>query len=454
MGEPTTARIARTVPAPGGTPVPSGGATGTATGPVPGQREPALTEPVWTDAPGAGPTAAGPTLAALASEVLGELPQLTERLVHRALELEEPYRAISREEFAERASENLRRTLTDLAERRPLSVDAQRRTAHERAQEGVPLASVLHAFRLGFTVLWEALMERAGASGDGATRALVDGASVLWSIIDTHSGVVTVEYQATLAELARRDEQRRRLLVDALFDGRLAEWQSLHGNPRDLGLPASGPYLAVAAETTEPGSEALPEVDRVLDRHGFPSVWRLRADEQTGVVALGLRSPGAVAALRELLGQMATARVGVSGEFQDATDTARALGSASLGLACLRPGAVGVAMADEDVLTALAVGSPELSARIARTVLGPLAELRADERDRLLTTLETWFATAGVIGSASLALGCHRNTVRNRLARIERLSRRSLGDPRGACELYLAAHITQLLELDLGVGSG
>lgn len=389
-----------------------------------------------------------PTVAALAAETLADLPQLTERLVRRALELEEPYRAIPREEFSWRASENLRRTLSDLAEQRPISVEAQRLTARSRAEAGVPLASVLHAFRLGFTVIWEAMLDRARLAGDEAMRALLDGTSVLWTIIDTHSDVVTVEYQATLAELARRDEQRRRLLVDALFDGRLTEWQSLHGSPRDLGLPARGPYLAVTAETPAPGAEALPGVDRVLARHGFSSVWRLRSDEQAGVVALGNGGRAVVGSLREVLEGMATARVGLSGMFEDTTETARALASAALGRACLRPGSVGVAMADEDVLTALAVGSPELSARIARTVLGPLAELRDDERRRLLATLETWFTTGGVAGASRL-LGCHRNTVRNRLSRIERLSRRSLTEPRGACELYLAMRISQALDLDL-----
>lgn len=387
-------------------------------------------------------------MATLAAETLADLPHLTERLVRRALELEEPYRTIPVEEFTRRASENLRRALTDLAEQQPITVDSQRRTARQRAEDGVPLASVLHAFRLGFTVIWEAMMDRARVAGDESMRALLDGTSALWAIIDTHSDVVTVEYQATLTDFARRDEQRRRLLVDALFDGKLAEWQSLHGSPRDLGLPVRGPYLAVAAETPRPGQEALPGVERVLADRGLSSVWRLRSDEQTGIVALARRGPDAGPALREVLERLATGRVGLSNEYHDTTETPRALASAALGRACLRPGATGVATADEDVLTALAVGSPELSARIARVVLGPLADLRHEERRRLLDTLETWFATGEGVGGASRALGCHRNTVRNRLARIEQLSRRSLADPRAACELYLAMRIMRFLGLE------
>ncbi|MGH9100562.1 MAG: PucR family transcriptional regulator, partial [Acidimicrobiales bacterium] len=292
---------------------------------------------------------APPTVATLAAETLADLPELTDRLVRRALELEEPYRWVPIEEFTRRAASNLGRTLEDLAQGRPISVDSQRATARRRAEDGVPLASVLHAFRLGFTVLWEAMVDRARASGEDAMRALLEGTSTLWDIIDTHSDVVTVEYQTALSEFARLDEDQRRLLVDALFDGRLAEWQSLRGSPRDLGLPGRGPYLAVAAETPAPGREALPGIDQVLARHGFPSVWRLRADEQAGVVALTNRDAAAVA-VRAMLGRLATGRVGVSSEYQETTGTARALASAALGRACLRPGTAGVANADEDVV--------------------------------------------------------------------------------------------------------
>ncbi|MHB1585029.1 MAG: PucR family transcriptional regulator [Acidimicrobiales bacterium] len=392
------------------------------------------------------PSTADPTVASLAADALAELPRLTDRLVQMIVDLEEPYDAIDTAELARSVSENLRRSLTSLAHQTPVHVDCQRETARRRAEEGVPLASVLHAFRLGFTVIWDALMERATAAGEAGMHALLEGTGDIWGLIDTDCDVVAVEYQAMQAELARRNDQRRRLLVDALFDGRLAEWQGLRGTPRELGLPDRGPYVAVAAETLEPGREALPGIEGLLAEHGHRSVWRLAADEQVGVVALAGAGQAAIGDLRSLLSGRATARVGLSGEYRDPRDTARSLASAALGRACLRAGTVGVAMADEDVLTALAVGSPELSSRFAKVVLGPLLSLRPDERDRLLRTLDAWFAAGGSVKAAGAALSCHRNTVRNRLARVEQVSGRWLSDPRGACELYLAARITQVLD--------
>jgi DNA-binding PucR family transcriptional regulator len=46
--------------------------------------------------------------------------------------------------------------------------------------------------------------------------------------------------------------------------------------------------------------------------------------------------------------------------------------------------------------------------------------------------------------AAARRLYCHRNTVRNRLIRVERLTGSSLADPRGAARLAVAAECLRL----------
>jgi len=75
--------------------------------------------------------------------------------------------------------------------------------------------------------------------------------------------------------------------------------------------------------------------------------------------------------------------------------------------------------------------------RVMNNVLGPLLNTAAEERDLLLETLETYF-TAGSIAEVAKRLFCHRNTVRHRLSRIEDLTGRSVDNPSGAVELYIA----------------
>jgi DNA-binding PucR family transcriptional regulator len=51
----------------------------------------------------------------------------------------------------------------------------------------------------------------------------------------------------------------------------------------------------------------------------------------------------------------------------------------------------------------------------------------------------------GNTSAAARELYCHRNTVRNRLQRVEKLSGQSLSDPRGVAALSIAAEGVRLL---------
>ncbi|WP_229852976.1 PucR family transcriptional regulator [Streptomyces albospinus] len=92
----------------------------------------------------------------------------------------------------------------------------------------------------------------------------------------------------------------------------------------------------------------------------------------------------------------------------------------------------------------LVAAAPDEAGRIARAVLEGVLQLPAGERDRLLETLECWFAAAGSTADAARFLYCHRNTVRYRLHRIEELTGRSLRDPRTVADLAVALHALRL----------
>ena len=64
----------------------------------------------------------------------------------------------------------------------------------------------------------------------------------------------------------------------------------------------------------------------------------------------------------------------------------------------------------------------------------------------LLATLATWLATNGNSTETGGLLFCHRNTVRNRLARLEQLSGQSLEDPRSVARLFVAVEALRLLD--------
>jgi DNA-binding PucR family transcriptional regulator len=96
-------------------------------------------------------------------------------------------------------------------------------------------------------------------------------------------------------------------------------------------------------------------------------------------------------------------------------------------------------------LRALLVSDADTGWRTARIVLEPVLALDPETRTVLLETLRAWLAAGGSAAEAAKALYCHRNTVRNRLQRLEELTGRSLEDPRGVAELYLASEAVTLL---------
>lgn len=386
-------------------------------------------------------------VARLAAELIDELDPLTDQLVTMLRDADESYLAVDTEDLRRSVRENLASFVGDLASQRSPSTSSSRDTARRRADQSVPLGSVLHAYRLGFHVIWGALADRALRKGPEWLDGLVRGSATVWAWVDTSSEAVNAEYRDALIESARKDEQQRMLLLDALFEGRPGEWKMLGGSLPAIGLPERGPYLAVSAEAPGGGIEKLPGAGQFLRRRGVPSAWRLRADEQVGLVAVG-HDRNALA-IRDLLAEVATGRVGISPEYDDALDTGRALGIAAVARRCLPPGSTGVVSIDDDWVAALVAGAPEISTRVVHRLLGRVVTLAPEERDILLTTLRTWLECGGNASAAARRLYCHRNTVRNRLHRLEALSGQSLSDPRGVAGLSIAAQGVRLLGQDL-----
>jgi hypothetical protein len=385
----------------------------------------------------------GSVVARLAADLIGELDGLTEQLVTSLLQTDESYLPVDIDDLRRTVHTNLHSFLSDLASQSTPSTASSRDTARRRAGQGVPLGSVLHAYRLGFQVIWAALASRALREGQPYLDGLVRESTTVWSWVDTSSEAVNMEYHEALIDSARHDEQQRVLLLDALLDGRLGEWKLLGGSLHAIGLPEHGPYLAVSAETREAGVENLREAGPYLRRYGVASAWRVRPDEQVGLIAMNRALP--FAAIRESLLKEATGRVGISPAFDDALDACRSLEIAAVARRCLPPGSAGVATIDDDPVATIVASAPGISGRMVRHLLGRVVDLSADERELLLGTLRTWMDCGGNTSAAARQLYCHRNTVRNRLQRVEELSGQSLSDPRGVAGLSIAAEGARLL---------
>ena len=315
-------------------------------------------------------------------------------------------------------------------------------TGTERAEQGVPYAAVLEAYRIGARFLWEVLVERADPE---AREVLLLAAADMWMVSDALAGQVTDAYRAAVAELARRDNQRRSVVVGALLDGETSASEDLWQSVGSLNLEPGGDFVVVAAECPDAGTESLPDVERELRRHNLTSAWRLDHGHQDGLVVL--RFGFGVDDLVETLASLAAGRVGVSSPFHVLEDAPAGRRQARLASLAATPGSREVLRFEEHPLGVLLASTPERAEAMVRAVLGPVFDLPGDDRAVTLQTLHAWLDAEGSTSTAAQHLYVHRNTVRYRLDRFQELTGCDLAKPADAAHAYVALECARILGL-------
>ncbi|MFI5475888.1 PucR family transcriptional regulator [Streptomyces cacaoi] len=389
-------------------------------------------------------------ISGVAAALHSRLPELGERIAQRIRSDVDAYDEESLIPF-----DSLRRSCTanaDLVLSHLGHADAPdpspaRETGRVRAEQGVPLADTLHAYRVGFELLWTEILLESRTHPEVSDDQLVSQSAEIWALFGLYAEAVAAAYRETSAELTSQGHARRSALVEALFTGVIADRTTLWEAARELGLPEHGPYAVAAAAAGAPGQEPLAGIEAMLRQAQLASAWRLLPDHQIGVIALP--TPAAEGAGLRVL-RRAQARVGVSPCFHSLRDTPQALRFARLALAGLRGTGPGVARFDDNPLAMVVAAAPAEAAHLVGVVLQPLVDLPVAERARLLETLEHWFGAAGSATDAARGLFVHPNTVRYRLRRIEELTGRSLSDPRAVADIGAAL----LAVRNAGVGPG
>ncbi|TFC46399.1 PucR family transcriptional regulator [Cryobacterium sp. TMT1-21] len=316
-------------------------------------------------------------------------------------------------------------------------LDAPRRAGQVKAEHGIPMASLLHAYRLAGLQIWEELVRRSVASQRFEALLLVS--SEVWGMIDTFSSAAAEAYRQVVDAQERRNRQARSLMLLSLLDGSAPPADAGRAL-RTLGLPEHGTFVLVAAELSGTGEASLPGIVQTLRAAGLASAWTALQGDQVGILSA---SPEAGAATGlAILDAAATTRVGVSRPFTGIGGAPDALRQARLAVGCLPPAGVGAHAYGAAPLDLLLVTQPDYAAELQQCVFGDL--LAAHDADLLLATLEAWFAADGSTAETGRGLHCHRNTVLYRLGRVEELTGRSTARPIEAAELYAALRAVRL----------
>ncbi|MET9467452.1 helix-turn-helix domain-containing protein [Streptomyces sp. NPDC006544] len=302
------------------------------------------------------------------------------------------------------------------------------------AGRGLPLSSLLDIYRICGRLVWQALTEAVTAHDRAALPRLLPGAPALWEVVDGMADAAAESYGRAEAVRGDRERELAAALLDALLDGSGPAGEAARSAER-LGLPERGRF-AVVALASGGGAGSRTATGHMTDPvAGAPRVlWRIRAAGESCLVELGHHP---LESVRELLAPLGV-RAGVSPVVTSPAELAGAHRLAVLALRAAVAEGPRTALLDERLPAALVAAEPELAARLRRVVLGPVLALAPEDRRVLLNTLGTWLACQGSTTSAAQRLYCHRNTVSNRLRRLERLTGRSLADPAHVVELALA----------------
>jgi hypothetical protein len=385
-------------------------------------------------------------VAEIAEALCRRTDELVSMLVHaitREVRLDRTGRAVPPEDIANGCAANLHSIFSAIAEGTTFDATAAAELGIQRARDGVPLTSLMEAYRVVFRCIHDAVMGESETHDYVVTEALRVLTAKVWAAQDVYTDAMIAAYREEQACRALNDESERSVLIDSLLRGRLLEQCSLWEAADYLRLPTEGPYVVVAADVSAMAADALPEVESKLRSLDVYSAWRMLPDLQIGIVHV--KTDKHLEGVVALLSRIAATRAAVSAPFNDLRDTAQALRYARITLRGRPDPGRPVTQFDGSILATAAVSAPEVMVKLVTPTIDCFAGLGRNERDVLFETFRVWVENDGSLRVAGELLFCHPNTVRYRLHRIEQRTGRSLSHPRDVAELCLAMEVHRRL---------
>jgi PucR C-terminal helix-turn-helix domain len=359
------------------------------------------------------------TVAELVASVEEELDGLVERIVERIRDEIPDFRRLPADTLAAAVRGNVGRALSALRDLRPpTSAELARAgdVGRERAEQGLSVDAVLHAYRISVTGVWSRFGELARARGADVASVLAFS-ETLWLWADAVMDVVATAHREVELERTREEQQQRDAFVLAVLFGTI-DATELRRDSAGYGLDPDREYVPFRARVSGPSRHVALALagehglTATLD-HDLVGVAARRPEPIDGVCA-GVAPPARLAEL--------PAAFALAGR---ALQTALAFGEEGV-----------FSLSDLSIRPAIVIDAALGDAFIAR-YLDPLAEL-GRLGDELETTLRAWFDRDMRIDETAQALHMHANTLRHRLRRFEEATNANLRSPADLAELWWA----------------
>src|ERR687898_1221621 len=216
----------------------------------------------------AAPTAPGAAriVGSLVAEIETEIDGLVARTGDRIREEIPEFRRVPADALGRAIRGNVLRALTALRDLRP-PTDAELEQAaeigRERAEQGLTVDAVLHAYRISISSVWSRFGEVARERGADVASVLAFS-ETLWLWADAVMDIVASAHREVELEQAREEQQRRDAFVLALLTGTLSSAE-LRRDSATHGLDADRDHVPFRARGS--GDAALSR-RRALCRRG------------------------------------------------------------------------------------------------------------------------------------------------------------------------------------------
>jgi hypothetical protein len=369
---------------------------------------------------------------ALVAEIETELDGVVAAIGDRIREEIPDFRRLPADTLAGAIRGNVGRALTALRDvRAPTDAELEQAAeiGRERAEQGLTVDAVLHAYRISITAVWSRFGELARERGADVASVLAFS-ETLWLWADAVMDIVGTAHREVELEQAREEQQRRDAFVLALLSGTL-DAAELRLQSATFGLDADRSYIPFRARSA---GGAAPSRRVAVGLAGDDGLVTGLDRDFAGIAA---RVPAVVP--RVICGLGPPARLeALPASFASAS---RALQTA---VAFGQEGTL--TLADLSIRPAI-LADEALGDAFAARYLEPLEGLGRLGTE-LDTTLRAWFDQEMRVEETARALHVHPNTLRHRLKRFEEATGATLRDPRHLVELWWALEHRRLASPD------
>jgi hypothetical protein len=306
------------------------------------------------------------------------------------------------------------------------------RTGRRRAAQGVPLDELVKAYHLSVQLVWDELVRTVREDSPGRLDLLMRSSMHIWAGIERQADVAAEAYRQVQAEERRFRDERARMLLGDLLAADQPDPVLVDAVRDALELDEDGGYAVAVTRYARPARGRTSRHPELLD--GSRVLWSPGADGDLAVIVMRGGDTGRIA--RALEAEL-EGPIGLSPRVRGLASLGFARRLAETALAGRRPADRGVIALDQNLIRSFVLAAPDLAELLRRQIMSGVLALPEHEADALLDTLACWLEV-GSTTEAARRLYCHRNTVLNRLRRLEQVTSRNLDEPRDVVLLALA----------------